>query len=220
MEAGDACVACLPSILSSDILGRRLVMKKVIALILFLLMASVASAGIAFRGPNGESVIWALPGDVVTINLVATGVCYGFDLDAIGVTTIGGPAGTATLGTFNPAMTISNPGYLENGNGVLIDFVAAYVMNTAPAAGSVLYTFRYQVPAIATYFYRATIAPLPKGATWYSVLDNMTYEVVNPPEGNVAGVSLPVEGVVIQTPEPMTLGLLGLGGLFLRRRLA
>jgi hypothetical protein len=191
-------------------------MKKLVAIALVLVMASVASAGIGFVSSKTD----VLAGETVTITLVATAVCNGFSVDALGGVGTA-PAGVATLGTYNVGLTALQPGYLENGAGILIDFIAAAPSAGAIAAGANLYTFTYTVSSAATLGQTVVIAPLALGAEFFSTLDGVSYTVSNAPTADLGGVTTPIDGLTLNViPEPMTLGLLGLGGLFLRRRLA
>jgi hypothetical protein len=190
-------------------------MKRLVAIVLVLAMASAASAGIGFT----SSQAFYMPGEIVTIYLVASGRCNGFNLAT--VSDFG--AGGAVIGTptFNPAF-VPFPGYIDNtpnipgAVGLLMDSCGAYASSTGPAAGAILFSFQYQTPvSISTI----VIAPVAGGT-----IVNYDYGtfVCEPSLGDVGGQDQLITGCVLNSgvPEPMTLGLFGLGGLFLRRRIA
>jgi hypothetical protein len=189
-------------------------MKKLVAIALIAAMATVANAGIGFTAPAGDFN----PGDVVTIVLTSTGACNGFNFDAI---SDGGNGGVASDIIMGAGLTELLPGYLENTSaGILIDYAAAYATGSPLGSGVALFTFSYTVSPAITAPKMITIAPLPAGTSFYSRLDDTTYTAAAS-TGDLGGVTTPIDGVTLSIiPEPMTLGLLGLGGLFLRRRLA
>jgi len=193
-------------------------MKKFVAIALVLAMASMANAGIGFVASATE----VTSGGTVTIMLKATAACNGFNFDAIDDGDVVGAAADIVWGA---GLTQLMPGYIENGektgsaSGVVIDYAAAYATTNAIAAGVTMFSFTYTAPTVLVPT-NVTIAPLAAGVVFHSVLDNVDY-TATASTGDLGGVTTPIDGVtILVTPEPMTLGLLGLGGLFLRRRLA
>ncbi|HSV26891.1 MAG TPA: PEP-CTERM sorting domain-containing protein, partial [Sedimentisphaerales bacterium] len=161
------------------------------------------------------------PGQVITIKLVAgVGGSLGFNIGAVDD---GAPRGTVVSFWTNPGLgTELSPGYIENADpepglsGALISYWA-FVTTAAPVpAGADLIRFVYTVPSVVTA--PITIATLPAGAAFRSPADGAVWVV----EASAVGRGLDIIeiGSVTLIPEPMTIGLLGLGGLFLRRRLA
>jgi hypothetical protein len=192
-------------------------MKKLVVLVVIIAVASVANAGVAFVAYNaagtaalGVSGDPIFPGGIITVKLIATGPCNGIVIDAIS----DGGAGGVASNLFVP--TASYPisgGYLENVGGVLISYVS-YAADPLLQAGATLMSFQYTVGNLPTSgpFLGLPIGALPSGTSFLSS-DGFTY-VVGPSTATISGV---VESIPV-IPEPMTLGLLGLGGLFLRRR--
>ena len=181
-------------------------MKKFLVLALVLSMATMAQAGIVFQSSATE----VHPSDILTISLVTTNAEHvqGLELDAIvdGTSTLGTAATPLTL---NSHFNFADPGYLVNTGGALIKWVNASDTTVGgDYATGTLYTFLYHVPTVPA----------------------STYITINAsdqtPYGNTVEIDFSdgssiysTQGVVIHViPEPMTMGLLGLGGLFLRRR--
>jgi len=187
-------------------------MKKLVAIALIAAMATVANAAVGFTAASTD----VEAGDIVTINLVGSGACAGFSISAVSDGGMGGVAGALT---FNPTLTILGPGYLDNtAAGILFDTASAYAGGANVAAGGVLFSFTYAVSAGAVPG-AIVIAPLAAGTQFVDVYgDTYTAEAS---QGNIGGQMQDISGITLNViPEPMTLGLLGLGGLFLRRRLA
>jgi hypothetical protein len=202
-------------------------MKKLVAIALIAAMATVANAGVSFvaSGVDKDLVAPGLQldaGDAVTISMVVSGgTSAGFD---VGVIDDGDALGAASDLSVNPLLTTqTNPGYVENSDakdgsiGALISFWGYVTSGTPLAAGATLASFQYTIAA--TQVGDVTIACAPAGSYW-SALDGAAYEFGASTAGFGSGV-VPIDAVTLNViPEPMTLGLLGLGGLFLRRRLA
>jgi hypothetical protein len=208
----------------SGFLWKEIVMKRLVTIALILVLAQAANARIALVAydaagtsplPGGGSVI-AMPGGIITIKLISTdGASGGILVDAIDD---GAALGVASDLFVAPASSPISGGYLENTespmagiSGCLVSYVS-YAADPPIAAGATLMSFHYQVSGVVT-----SLGVLAAGTSFLSS-DTFTY-VAGPSIVAVNGANQPIEPLII-IPEPMTLGLLGLGGLFLRRRLA
>ena len=185
-------------------------MKKLLTILLVLAMASAASASAIWLEVDPQDAKDSYQySDVITINVVA-------DFAVAGMTTnIGADNGTAqAVGTLHPNLMtgLNYAGDLVNAGGVLIKNIAGAAAFGAPAApaGAVLYTFEFHVPDVED--------------STYITIDDITDYTTSPPMSTTANSSdfsvylTDMGSVTIHVPEPMTIALLGLGGLFLRRR--
>ena len=172
-------------------------MKKLVVLMLVFGVVSVAGAAeISLEGQGAP--LLATPGTTVTINILTDTALIG--LDAL-VTVTGGdvitgamsPADAADYG-WDPVSFPIDP--LGLGTATVEVGGATFAAAPGPAVGyvDIAYTGGIQIVSLSA-----------------GTLFGGTYDV----NYNPAGFS---QGVVAIVPEPMTLGLLGLGGLFLRRR--
>jgi hypothetical protein len=181
-------------------------MKKLMILTLVMLMASMATATISLEVDVADEKDSYVYSDVITINLVTDDDVVGVLIDAI-KDDAGGTAQEPQV--FNTAFGSTIPGTL-NVNGLLVEYMSANVTSvpTVPATG-VLYSFEYHVPDVP-HSTIITIETYADGSNyflpWIDFLDGSWAE------GHLAPLEIHV------TPEPMTVALLGLGGLFLRRR--
>ena len=182
---------------------KNLMKKSVVSAVLVLVMFSVASAATGFVS-GGSSTRVVAPGDVITIDLVTD--ADGTSLTMQNIIETPGVGGTASNLVLSPAWDwniFDWAGNLVNAGGVLIQNVSGKItlestMGGLYATGTV-YSFDYTVPS-----------SIP--AIW----------TIGPGAGT-NGMGLPdlssvTPGALTLTPEPMTIILLGLGGLFLRRR--
>jgi len=182
-------------------------MKKLFVLVLVMAVAPMASATIGLTAPGT-----AAPGDTIGISLIADA---GEQVSTVvlALVTDNGASGNVIPGTWNSAFLSSVPG--ENGLAYSIyGFTAGDLINATAAdeigefVTGTLYTYQYTIDI---------------GAALGSVINFTIEDLLN--WGITSGVTLfdgstPAMGntSVEIVPEPMTLGLLGLGGLFLRRR--
>jgi hypothetical protein len=198
-------------------------MKKLVAIALVLAVASMANAGIAFVTSTGATTVNA--GDVITVQLKSSDLAMtgGFN---IGILTDFGANGTLSapaisasltqLGSYEVLNTAANA--VKGGTSALIYNAAAYgALNT----GGVAFSFSYTVPTGSSTI---VIGGLPVGQ-YYMYSDGEAYNDGAATMANMSVAGAPTDVAIGNltlsvVPEPMTLGLLSLGGLFLRRRLA
>jgi len=199
--------------------------KRLLILILVFGMVSTASAvTVGFRVDTPETVPGGyLPGDMITISLVADFEVEGFGISRItddvptspvDLTGSYMPAGYGiSLGYWSGFKTIIDPlPYIVNAGNILVDNPAGDAVGAStfgvmgpgspcPPATPML-TFNYPITDDACL----AGTTINIGLVGAYVVD--TGQIVHTP----VGCNIPV------VPEPMTIVLLGLGGLFLRRR--
>ena len=202
-------------------------MKKLLIFMLVLGLASVSQAAVANLTIGGATEIVGTAGSTYTVQLIADLKCFAVtELMAVEVQNVNtdnqgtswsaseAVAGTiAALPTAGAGMTISEAGYLED-KGVLFDWFSEYSIDGV-AAGTVLASFNYTIPTSwgGTDYW---IAPLVPGTAYIDILGD-PYTAGASSASLFGPVTVGIGGVHI-IPEPMTIVLLGLGGLFLRRR--
>jgi hypothetical protein len=207
-------------------------MKKLVAIALVLALASMANAGIGFVAVGGNTVN---PGQVVTIQLVSTvdqmagGFSFGILSDngangsVSGLTYATGAAGTQTFTVVSGGEVLNTAAGVgaTSGAGTSALIYALTLQANALINPGVLASFSYTVPATAHG--QINLGVLAAGAIYmYSDGDSYAADAsyANMKVGG-APTDVAIDGVTLNVvPEPMTLGLLSLGGLFLRRRLA
>lgn len=194
-------------------------MKKVFVLLLVLGLTVTANASsvpiIQVQGGGTTNVVAGEVVNIEVVDTVAIASNIGINLGQT-TTSSAGYAPAVALGTVNAGFdSVNVSGILVNsatsGRYVLIDRISGVIAAGSPAiaAGEPLYAFKVTIPVGAAIGDTFTIDDL-LGAPVHSA---------GPPYGTVADVAANAQALVLTViPEPMTIALLGLGGLFLRRR--
>jgi hypothetical protein len=173
-------------------------MKKLLTLFLVLAMASITSAASLDFAVNGGAYVGqdVMGSDIVTLTL----------MDDRGATFLAGAIDTSNINvsigdnyshTFFLAPNMGGWTFTPVGDGYTSVGSAIWFGGLLPADG-VIFTHEFHVPDGLAF------------STNITVDYDINYSIAG---GDVAG-----QAVLHVVPEPMTLGLLGLGGLFLRRR--
>jgi hypothetical protein len=194
-------------------------MKKVLVLVLVLAMATAANAvTVDIEG----SKTGVLAGETITVSMSADTAADSYAISLGATTTSTAGDATAAIGTLNTGFdNINNAGTLRNGmtnyNGaryILIDRINGSVLLESPsvAAEATLYSFELTIPTGAVESDTFTIY----AATGFGVFSPPPAGYAHQVSGSTPGTTNNLVLTVI--PEPMTIALLGLGGLFLRRR--
>jgi len=200
-------------------------MKKLFVLVLVLAISTMATAAtvdlVITAGPDSQGEYLGAPSynpsDTITIALVGTGFPTsgnpGASLAGITISTAtsdgggGSYYGTASSPGLHTLLSdLPEPGTVKNENGLLIQGVDGGVpmgTYTGVPDGDSVWWFEFHVP----------------DAPWSTII---TIDLTGLVISNCFGASIdPTYGGALEihvVPEPMTIALLGLGGLFLRRR--
>jgi len=197
-------------------------MKKLLILMLVLGMASVANAAIVTFESGGSSAVGVdyLTGGVIVVDVkVDTAVNSGFQV-TIGESTTSASHATSAVGTLNAGYTLlptvgTSVDTMTNFGAGTPRYVLIHRISGTPAVGTpvaanaVSYSFNLTVPSgnLGDTFTLTGYAGSPSiGMPPYSYLVD-------------GGAPASTNNLVVTlVPEPMTIALLGLGGLFLLRR--
>ena len=180
-------------------------MKKLLVLVLVFAMASWANAAIvSFSAEDGN------PGDTIAMTVSSDELVTGV---IIALITDSGFGGTANPGAWDSLFTIKDIGY----NGALYGFgvgdliLATGAVDLPNYATGDLYTYSYDIPgsAVVGSIITFTVGDISE----YSYFSSISYM---PGPATLSTTGMEFTATVI--PEPMTIALLGLGGLFLVRR--
>ncbi|MBA7689427.1 hypothetical protein ES703_97934 [subsurface metagenome] len=182
-------------------------MSKLLVLLLVFAMASWASADVvSFSAADGE------PGDTIGITMSSDEQVAGVILALI---TDNGFGGIARPGAWDALFVTADAGY----NGTAGGFGAGDLIladgSVTPdyLATGILYTYTYDIPsdAVVGSTITFTVGDIPD-VGYLSEIGYLVDEAVT--QMSMAGMVFTATVI----PEPMTIALLGLGGLFLMRR--
>ena len=179
-------------------------MKRMLVALTIVVFASVSFAGLEWQVSKDR----VLAGETVTISLVDTDG-EGFASILMDVITDYGAGGLASNLAIAPFASFPDAGYVGTGAN-LIEWVGGSADdNQLEGLSGVLYSFDYTVSDLAPMGLFINIGASTEGVNLASYVSMANGE---------AG---PIDDAVLEViPEPMTMALLGLGGLFLRRRRA
>jgi len=183
-------------------------MKKFLIVLLVLALTSAANAlvlaNMSLTSGGSSSVAVSAAGTVITVDLTV-------DVVSTGISTVdfqtGGSAEISAVGAWSAAYNIlKDDGTLSgagNGNKITDAEGNSNPTGSTTAAGVVLYSFNLKVNgtgSVVPVFDSSEDIIYDTG--WGFIRDEISFNALN----------------VSVIPEPMTIALLGLGGLFLRRR--
>jgi len=191
-------------------------MKKLLVTLMVLGLCSVSSA-VPLYYQSGTGSVDVMENTVVTINIVSDLAVKTF-LTSTAITANNTTFSEVALGTVSSLFTLTrNPGQLKNGSVANVwvygETGAVNSTNFDPAvpAGTILGTFTLRVGAKG-----GTITISDYSGSNFGPPTSSKY---TPDGGALTTTDMP-NLVLNVIPEPVTIALLGLGGLFLRRRMA
>lgn len=164
-------------------------MKKFFAFVVAMAMTVVANAGLVTFEKNGQTIV-AAPGDVIVLNLVADTGMMSIDASA---SFVGDAAWVGNTQSSNVDASFMKPTVIE-GNKIQVAYAAFGTL--APSLGS--FSIRYNGGTV-------DVVLSPEFVLGGSIADDFM-------------TAADVAGQVTIVPEPMTMALLGLGGLVAARR--
>jgi hypothetical protein len=181
-------------------------MKKLLVLFLVFAMASWASAGLITYSPSATTIEGI---EVVTVTVIASG----YDVDGLPdialidslVTTITGDTGSFVISN----LAADAAWNYSAGTNVTIadtDLQVAPPGSVSAAGPTTLFTFDVTLSGTESLDDAITIGTSGVSAVVASTFDDYAFTATS------------ASGTITVVPEPMTIALLGLGGLFLRRR--
>ena len=190
-------------------------MKKLLTLMIILGLASMANAGLIFtvNGLPQEPEVWLEPSEIIELGLelsageTITSYVFGYHLSNDQAELITDGASGSHPDILDPMTDIEFPqgfdfpGELNANEAQYVKFSAGQLFSPAVAGPTILMAELY------VHCLDATDVILTIDVEGTTIIDG-----VNVDEGTVHTL------IIHQTPEPMTIALLGLGGLFLRRR--
>jgi hypothetical protein len=177
-------------------------MKKLLILMLVLSVTAIASAAmspIEFSAENVGDNSW-------DISITAPGL----DVTSLSIAQLSGDSGTLQPGSVSDDFDISKVnGALDAGSITGVSGAANGPLVDPPAfVTDALYTFNWTGSADTVDITLGTVNP------WDSTPNIKYYDGSQIVQEDIAGT------YAVSVPEPLTIGLLGLGGLFIRRRKA
>ena len=185
-------------------------MRKLIIFLMVLAFAPAASAlSVWFETGGSAGTVNVSASTAYTIDVVADFTVAGFNVGAI--TQDNGTV--SAVGDLNSELKAQDPwnnGELKDGsvnNIVIFQITGGVGLNDNVAANTVLYSFSLTTPSVmGTVLIEDWTGTNPFGGAPFPVVTDIT------------GSGVTDLGGLLLVPEPMTIVLLGLGGLFLRRR--
>ncbi len=180
-------------------------MKKMIAILVLCAFVSVSSAAIMFQAPTEVQA-----GETFTINLIADAATTTISINALALSGHAAFSGNAVNAALVNGLNNGLVAAANTGNVILTTIGGS--MTGELSAGTVLFSIQVRagdagsVIVIDDYVGSRTAIGLVSGPNFATRWNT---------------VSTPLEAFSVNVvPEPMTMALLGLGGLFIRRRRA
>ena len=183
---------------------RKIVIQSVVALMVFNLVGIAAAVPVVFFDTADPFVV---AGETISINIFSTVETDRIRMDRISDDG-GGIADNLWINPdYDPPL---NEGTLINENGVLIEGVSNAITPNFPAVTGILYSFDYTVSEDVVNSQLITIFADSSGGA-------INYVFCDLPLGQDPYVT-PQSLSLMVVPEPVTIVLLGLGSLLLRRK--